>query len=1216
MAERRIFPAPPRVHGLSSTTFTAPTIDGSSTIPEICDWIAEHSPHHRAYTYVDDNGQIKSISWLEAGHAIHVAARIVRDRVGWSPGMASTPVIAILAQSGKYPRTDMSRPDLTAACQMLSRTPPPFWELCGQTLPHSLFPPVIRLQQEQSTQDLMKNALEILRDQYPSATAPTPSLMPVFEELYITNSESNFATDDLSFEFKGPDTPCVPGFNKVFGLGIDEIRRRIAGCFWRGVRLSGAQFSTTYPYPGADVQYWSRNEDCVKWLSTRPLVTTGGGPLDQERGDYLASQGVRIWNAYGITEVGAVSTFFPATFLPEWEYFRITKNVTVKMVPNDGSTYEIVILSSEMNQPSVINTTVDGVPAYATSDLVVSHPQVAGYWKIIGRTDDQIMHSTGEKDVHVQACVMFGRGRFQAGILVDPKSEYRFDVSDETALADFRNKIWPTIEKMNEYAPQHSRIFKELILVSIPSKSFQFTTKGTARRGAILKEYEPEIAVAYEKVEQSEQLDILPPHSWDQDIMAQFIRSAVQNVIKYSLLDDDDIFQHGCDSLQATYIRNTILRALRDSAHIDTRQINVNFVYAHPTITRLVLFAVNALRGDSQDNSVATRVDEMHKIVAKYGEVFPVHRGSIAPVGGDVVLLTGSTGSLGCYILALLASDPGVSRVYALNRPSRNGVALRERQRLALTERELDAGIVETGKTVLLEGDMTLPNLGVPQTTYEEDNIQGLRHLIDLSLASPMIIPPRIIFTSSVGVLQSQLWSLLQFVVQYSPYTITDAQSDDELIEAPIKAEFAAGTGYAESKWVSEQVLYEAAAKTPLDPLIVRVGQLSGAPDGLWNAHEWYPAMVQSAPVLRCFPDDDRGVSWIPLDLAAAALVDFRRASNPAHTVHLVHPRPVSWHSIATQVVSEFSVPLVPYTYWLEQLEATARSSNHPDSDNADTLETLHASRLLRLFRSFAKEVGTYSERSAMGMPNIKATRAIQASNTLADPHLRQPRQNACYRLLIWSTRHNSLPFEYSASRDSEEYHIISSLDSTAPSLHDDSDQKLARASSDAALGSSATTGKIGYASFMSENMCDFGKCRLASLAYPFASREHLRTDCNLMSLFFVLDEYTVVESAPVVREMIDVVIDAVKNPSHTPRPQGRFCLEKLRKRHHVGAIIVHANVGRLHSSVNAINSVSTLRAKAAVMLPEAIFLITRDLHQWQTLRALRQMPSIRFNFP
>jgi hypothetical protein len=45
----------------------------------------------------------------------------------------------------------------------------------------------------------------------------------------------------------------------------------------------------------------------------------------------------------------------------------------------------------------VLNTTWHGVEAYATSDLLIPHPTKEGYWKVFGRTDDQIMLSTGEK---------------------------------------------------------------------------------------------------------------------------------------------------------------------------------------------------------------------------------------------------------------------------------------------------------------------------------------------------------------------------------------------------------------------------------------------------------------------------------------------------------------------------------------------------------------------------------------------------------------------------------------------------------------------------------------------------------------------------------------------------------------------------------------------------------------------------------------------------
>lgn len=48
-------------------------------------------------------------------------------------------------------------------------------------------------------------------------------------------------------------------------------------------------------------------------------------------------------------------------------------------------------------RPSVINLKVNGIDAYATSDLLMPHPTKPGYWRVFGRIDDQIMHNTGEK---------------------------------------------------------------------------------------------------------------------------------------------------------------------------------------------------------------------------------------------------------------------------------------------------------------------------------------------------------------------------------------------------------------------------------------------------------------------------------------------------------------------------------------------------------------------------------------------------------------------------------------------------------------------------------------------------------------------------------------------------------------------------------------------------------------------------------------------------
>lgn len=60
---------------------------------------------------------------------------------------------------------------------------------------------------------------------------------------------------------------------------------------------------------------------------------------------------------------------------------------------------------------------------------------------------------------------------------------------------------------------------------------------------------------------------------------------------------------------------------------------------------------------------------------------------------------------------------------------------------------------------------------------------------------------------------------------------------------------------------------------------------------------------------------------------------------------------------------------------------------------------------------------------------------------------------------------------------------------------------------------------------------------------------EHLRTGCDLMNVFFVVDEYTDVESTEMVREMIGIVIDALHNPEK-PRLEGEVLLGELTRQY------------------------------------------------------------------
>jgi len=63
------------------------------------------------------------------------------------------------------------------------------------------------------------------------------------------------------------------------------------------------------------------------------------------------------------------------------------------------------------------------------------------------------------------------------------------------------------------------------------------------------------------------------------------------------------------------------------------------------------------------------------------------------------------------------------------------------------------------------------------------------------------------------------------------------------------------GFGYGESKWIGETLLRRAAEVTPMKPVSVRVGQLSGGSNGNWNASDWVPNIVRTSKALGAAPD-------------------------------------------------------------------------------------------------------------------------------------------------------------------------------------------------------------------------------------------------------------------------------------------------------------------------------------------------------------------------
>ncbi|KAK0190677.1 hypothetical protein F5146DRAFT_564151 [Armillaria mellea] len=1022
-SEHRVIPPPPQQQAGQSTTFIPPPIDGSFTVQQMYDWHLQHSPNHRIFVYAREDGSLRNICWAEAVTAAYTCARLMNGRI---PFKEKSPVVAILSISDAitYTTTIMG---LQRANYVVFPISPRNSAPAVARLLHEVGAKHVLIGRDASMQELSHDALDILKSQYPSADLPQLSPIPVFEDLFLPDWRACTNSDDLPLLSVGPSTAglylhssgstafpkpiawschrlielalvpwfsgrdlcdavfAVHGLPMYHGLGVFAFLCAVSSGLVLGVfepkvpatsptldnmflsaKAMNSDIVFCVPY---FLEAWSHEPKCVDWLSTRSGVLYGGGPLNKEAGDYLTSRGVSIFVLYGTTECGVVTPILPATASDCWDYFEFTKFTTPKMVTDGPDSFEFIALKNEYSEPSIINTIVDGVDGFATSDLLTPHPTKPGYWKIVGRIDDQIVHNTGEKtnpgplegmlnqDPNVLAAVMFGRGKYQVGVLVEPEPQFSFDPADESKLAEFRDLIWPTVKKINQFAPQHSRLFKEMIIVTKPGRPLAYTAKNTVS----LNDYGAEIETLYKTVDDNAQAGMLPPLEWDGTSTHESVRNVVSQTLLRPIPDNADLFQYGCDSLQAIWIRNTLFRALRDSSNSDTRQISDNFVYSNPSITQLAKFLVAVAQETPISGADApSPVDAMHQMVQKYLKDFPAilaeKRSCALPLGVDkVVLVTGTTGSLGSHILANLVLDKTVKHIYAVNRPGAVPVTKRQQQTFA------DHGLeVDMEKVTMLEADLSVETLVLDQIKNTvthiihnawrvdfnlglssfESNIRGLRKLIDLALVSQA----RVVYTSSIGV-------------------FLNAPEDHPLAEAPVNATIAQGTGYSESKWVSEELLRLA---PNLRYSIVRVGQLTGGPKGTWKIKEWVPSMIQSSAILGFLPDDDKCISWLPVHIAAQLLVDHIDNSTPI--MHLVHPNPVSWSTLTRCASQELNVKLVSYTHWLKALESSASDAT-----------VLPAMRLLPHYKRIAKCIGLRN-REAFGLPRLSTTSIQEAS--------------------------------------------------------------------------------------------------------------------------------------------------------------------------------------------------------------------------------------------
>ena len=180
-------------------------------------------------------------------------------------------------------------------------------------------------------------------------------------------------------------------------------------------------------------------------------------------------------------------------------------------------------------------------------------------------------------------------------------------------------------------------------------------------------------------------------------------------------------------SLQATWIRNTLRRAVAEADAATAQRISPNLVFAFPTISALARAVHEAVHGG---DSGARKPEDLWAYVERYSAGFPARPARLVARppgdGKDVVLITGTTGGFGCDALEHLLRDAGVGRVYAFNRKGSDAL---KRQRAQFARRGLDGALLDSGKFVMVEAVLHESGFGIEEGLLEEIR-QSVTHIL------------------------------------------------------------------------------------------------------------------------------------------------------------------------------------------------------------------------------------------------------------------------------------------------------------------------------------------------------------------------------------------------------------------------------------------------------------------------------------------------------
>ncbi|KAJ7743089.1 L-aminoadipate-semialdehyde dehydrogenase [Mycena metata] len=731
------------------------------------------------------------------------------------------------------------------------------------------------------------------------------------------------------------------------------------------------------------IKLLAETPDGVAALASFDLVSYAGAAVPDDLGNRIVTEGVNLCSIYGTTETGALlNSDRDMSTDKDWNWLRAKGLIVDYLVmdPRGDSTFEAVVKDG---YPAKIETNrPDG--SYATKDLFLRHPEHDNWYKYIGRLDDTLVQTLGEKtnpvpielairgnSPYVTEAIVFGAGKPQTGCLILPS-----DLAKGLSNAQIMEKIWPVIEQANAQAPTHSRLLPEMIEILPHDTQIPIATKMSILRPACYAKFKDLIESVYARFEQEGDEDskfrLAKPE------LEEFILNAIVKALgpsKSANIDRKvDLFAFGVDSLQGTRIRNVCQKEL----FLAGNTLGQNVVYEYPSVEKLAdhILSLQAGATSTEDQHEPKMMAMVDKWLANVKTHEPPASAAPRPEDARVVVLTGASGSLGAHILHQLVPSPSVRKVICFSRAKSHEESI-QRIRESMKARKLP---FPDDKLISYAANANAPLLGLKESEYNlirdevtdvihnawpvnfalslesyDEHVGGAVNLINLCLASPYAEPAAFFFSSSISCRQGA----------------PDATCAEDFATSPSTA---AGTGYARSKWVVERLCQRAAVKSGLPVGVLRIGQMVGdSVTGVWNETEAWPLMFKAANTFGALPSTDEHPSWLPVDYAGKGIVEVVLAPHPANSAivyHIVNPNvSASWDDIlAALQTAGLKFETVDRTEWVERL-----AKSDPDGVKNPTVKLLPFFQM-RYGKAHRQPMIFLTDETGKAAPSIRAS--------------------------------------------------------------------------------------------------------------------------------------------------------------------------------------------------------------------------------------------------